>query len=166
MIERLNHRIVIVVAIAGGCRGETTAPRELPPPKAPPSASEETRVTTPPRSPESGPLAADAVVPHFQRWWKRWSSQHLAADPRRTTLDERVAAGGAARSTACDVLATHVEERAPAGSPELLLGDPATLRGRGGQCWWLHHDGLMGPGLGSALAEDGTVLVVWVVREG
>ena len=109
---------------------------------------------------------ADAVVPHFQRWWKVWSSEHLATHPLVATLDERVAAGGHAKQEACDVLAEHIAERAPAGSPARLFGDPAALRGRSSRCWWLHHDGMMGPGLGAALASDGTVLVVWIVSEG
>ena len=168
MIERLNQGITIAIAVAlgGGCRGETTAP-SAPPQTDTAAHPKETLVTTPPKNPEPGPpLTADTVVPHFQRWWKQWSSEHLAAHLQKATLDERVAAGAAAKLEACAVLAAHVEERAPVGSPELLFGDPATLRGRGDRCWWLHHDGLMGPGLGSVLASDGTVLVVWVVREG
>lgn len=122
-------------------------------------------MTTPPAAP-GPPLSATDVVPTFQRWWKAWSPEHLASHPLRVTLDERVAAGGRAKQEACDVLAEHVSERAPTGSPELLLGDPAALRGRGDRCWWLHHDGMMGPGLGAALASDGTALVVWIVSEG
>lgn len=177
-----------------GCRGDAAAPSEPPKsdvpkrdaprsevavtnasaanarePAADPGASEEAAVTTtrpPTPAPEGPPLAADAVVPHFQRWWKVWSSEHLATHPLVATLDERVAAGGHAKQEACDVLAEHIAERAPAGSPARLFGDPAALRGRSSRCWWLHHDGMMGPGLGAALASDGTVLVVWIVSEG
>lgn len=129
-------------------------------------------MTTPTATPRAAneppgpPLAAAQVVPTFQRWWKPWSSEHLAAHPLEDRLDELVAAGGHAKQEACDVLAEHVAARAPTGSPELLLGDPAVLRGRGDRCWWVHHDGMMGPGLGAALASDGTVLVVWIVSEG
>ena len=123
--------------------------------------------TNPPTpAPAGPPLAAEAVVPHFQRWWKAWSGEHMATHPLKATLDERVAAAGTVRSEACDVLAEHVSARAPAGSPELLFGDPAALRGRSDRCWWVHHDGMMGAGLGAALASDGRVLVVWVVLEG
>lgn len=120
----------------------------------------------PSHTPPGPPLAAAEVAPAFQRWWAPWSSEHLRAHPLKQGLDERVAAGGHAKPQACDALAEHVTERAPAGSPELLYGDPAALRGRGDRCWWLHHDGMMGPGLGAALASDGTVLVVWIVSEG
>lgn len=125
-------------------------------------------MTTPTASPPppGPPLAAADVVPAFQRWWTPWSSEHLAAHPLKARLDELVTAGGHAKQEACDVLAEHVAARAPAGSPELLLGDPAVLRGRSERCWWLHHDGMIGAGLGAALAADGTVLVVWIVSEG
>lgn len=93
-------------------------------------------------------LAPDAAVPTFRRWWATWSGEHLAANPLRDRLDELVARGGTARTEACDVLAEHARERAPVGSSELLYGDPAALLGRTDRCWWLHHDGMMGPGLG------------------
>lgn len=173
----------MAMVLVGGCRGETApseppkagepAPSELAPAKAPAPPSEQsepTPMTTTPPSPEpeppGPPLAAEAVVPHFQRWWKAWSRGHLASHPLRATLDERVAVGGTVKAEACDALADHVKARAPAGSPELLHGDPAALRGRSDRCWWLHHDGMMGPGLGAALGSDGRVLVVWVVLEG
>lgn len=183
MIHR-GFVLASVLCFAGGCRGEAAAPSEPPPapgaaaPSAPVEASAPARetpkeppmTTTPVPSSEPaspGPaLAAEAVVPHFQRWWAAWSKEHLAAHPLRVTLDERVAAGGTSKPQACDALAEHVRERAPLGSPELLHGDPAALRGRTDRCWWLHHDGMMGPGLGAALASDGQVLAVWVVREG
>lgn len=183
MIQRVLRRAAIVVTIAGGCRGEAAAPSEPPPAsaaapspspaKTEPAASKapaEPPMTTPEPSPEPAspgpPLAPEAVAPHFQRWWAAWSKEHLAAHPLRATLDERVAAGGTVKAQGCDALAEHVQARAPLGSPELLHGDPAALRGRTDRCWWLHHDGMMGAGLGAALASDGRVLVVWVVLEG
>jgi hypothetical protein len=121
----------------------------------------------PPAALEGPPLAADAVAPAFGRWWVPWSKAQLAAHPLRVTLDEHVASGKpTVRSEACDELAEHVRERAPAGSPELLHGDPSALLGRTDRCWWLHYDGIMGPGLGAALTTHGRVLVVWIVLEG
>ena len=168
---------VLVVAGLGGCRGEAAAPSE--PPKAvvgsgAPPITKEAPMTTvspipepePEPEPAGVPLTAEAVTPHFQRWWSKWSPEHLASNPLRVTLDERVAAGGTVKAEACEVLADHVSARAPTGSAELLFGDPAALRGRTDRCWWLHHDGMMGAGLGAALASDGRVLVVWVVLEG
>jgi hypothetical protein len=176
----IRRATVLAVVLAGGCRGEASAPSE--PPKAAEAAktaetaepaesaakareaessaegtqTKEASVTTTPPSPEPAgpPLAAEAVVPHFQRWWKAWSPEHLATNPLQARLDELVAAGGTVKAQACDVLADHVEERAPTGSPELLYGTPAALRGRTDRCWWLHHDGMMGAGLGAALASD------------
>jgi hypothetical protein len=187
----IRRAVVLAMVLASGCRGEAAAPSE--PPKASaaakpaePSRAGETReaepspevtqttkeasVTTTPPSPEpepaGPPMAAEAVVPHFQRWWKTWSAEHLASNPLQARLDGRVAAGGTVKTQACEELADHVSARAPAGSPELLFGDPAALRGRADRCFWLHHDGMMSTGLGAALASDGTVLVVWVVLEG
>jgi hypothetical protein len=178
MIHRLLRRAAAVVVLAAACRGEV-APSEPPPATAPaePTAAsagveprkEEATVTAPshPDPPPPGPaLAPEAVVPHFQRWWATWTKEHLATHPLRVTFDERVAAGGTVKAEACDVLAEHVAERAPAGSPELLYGDPSALRGRSDRCWWLHHDGMLSAGLGAALGRDGQVLVVWVVLEG
>jgi hypothetical protein len=186
----LRRGIAIGVVLAGGCRGETAPVSEPPPaatrgpsPSAAPQEREPTRaeadgkeptMTTPEPSPAPDtapvplgpPLAAGEVAPAFQRWWATWSSEHLAAHPLRARLDERVKAGGNAKAEACDVLAEHVRGRAPVGSPELLYGDPAALLGRSDRCWWLHHDGMMGAGLGAALASDGRVLAVWVVLEG
>jgi hypothetical protein len=189
----IRRAVVLAVVLASGCRDEATAPSE--PPKAAeagkpaepaepsspgktreaePSAGTQTTkeasvTTTPPSAepePAGPPMAAEAVVPHFQRWWKTWSGEHLVGNPLRDRLDKRVAAGGKVKSEACEVLADHVKARAPVGSPELLFGDPAALRGRTDRCWWLHHDGMMSTGLGAALASDGRVLVVWVVLEG
>lgn len=188
------HKGVAMAVVLGGCRGEMATPSEAPKAATAPSqsaaedreavpneASEETVVTSPRPSPppESSsspepsplpeppgpPLAAADVVPHFQRWWKVWSSENLT-NPRKATLDARVAARGTVEAEACDVLGEHVKKHAPVGSPELLFGDPAALLGRGDRCWWVHHDGRIGPGVGAALASDGTVLVVWVVLEG
>jgi hypothetical protein len=179
----IRSALALVIGLAAGCRGETAAPSE--PPKAataeagrgaakapeaePERAPEEAPVTTtnPPTPERTGPsLSTEAVVPHFQRWWKEWSAERMATHPLRGRLDELVAAGGTVKAEACDVLAEHVSTRAPVGSPELLLGDPAALRGRSDRCWWVHHDGMMGAGLGAALASDGRVLAVWVVLEG
>ena len=177
---------VLAVACLGGCRGEVAAPieppkaavsepspRKQPDEHAPPLAgTQEPSMTTPPRAPRPAneppgpPLAAADVVPTFQRWWNAWAPEHLASHPLRDRFDELVAADGHAKPQACDELAEHVSARAPAGSPERLFGDPAALRGRGDRCWWLHHDGMMGAGVGAALASDGTVLVVWIVSEG
>jgi len=186
MIRR-KIAIAIAVVLAGACRGEAAAPSE--PPKAvgvvaePAGSSKEARelepsvegtqttkeasVTTTPPSPEPlGPaMAADAVVAHFQRWWKPWSDEHLATNPLKARLDERVAAGGTVNTKACDELADHVSARARAGSV-VLFGNPSALHGRSDHCWWVHHDGMMTTGLGAALASDGKVLVVWVVLEG
>jgi hypothetical protein len=166
MTQKLPRSVALAVVLAGGCRGETAVPGD--PPANPAPSHQEARVTATPTKPQpSGPaLAAEAVVPHFQAWWKTWSSEHLVGHPLKARLDERVAAGGTAKEEACDVLAAHVEERAPAGSQELLYGDPAALRRAGERCWSVHHDGMMGPGLGGALANDGAVLAVWVVLEG
>lgn len=177
MIQRRCSAAVMLLVITGGCRGEPAAPSE--PPKATTPAAGPSPATTkkdepmpttpaPTAAPEPlGPaLAAEAVAPAFGRWWAAWSKEHLATHPLRATLDERVAAGGTVKAHACDELAAHAHERAPVGSAELLYGNPAALRGRTDRCWWLHHDGMMGPGLGAALASDGRVLVVWVVREG
>jgi hypothetical protein len=112
------------------------------------------------------PLAASDVIPTFKHWWKEWAPEHLASHPLKAKLDELVAMGGRAKQVECEALANQVDERAPSGSPELLLGDAVKLRGSTGQCWWLHHDGLTGPGLGAALAADGTVLAVWIISEG
>jgi hypothetical protein len=184
----IRSGLALVLALAAGCRGETAAPSE--PPKAAAKteadrepdhgaakvpeteaerAPEEAPVTTttPPIPERNGPsLSAEAVVPHFQRWWKEWSAAHMATHPLKGRLEELVATGGTVKSQACDVLAEHVSTRAPMGSPELLFGDPDALRGLGDRCWWVHHDGMMGAGLGAALAIDGRVLAVWVVLEG
>ena len=172
--------MVLVGLLASGCRGEAAAPSEPPkageaakPAESSPEGTQTTKeapvtTTTPSPEPEPAgpPMAAEAVVPHFQRWWKTWSAEHLVGNPLRDRLDARVAAGGTVKSEACEVLAEHVKARAPVGSPELLFGDPAALHGRTDRCWWLHHDGMMSTGLGAALASDGRVLVVWVVLEG
>lgn len=181
---RSGRALAIVIALAAGCRGET-APSEPPKPATaeagpgaakvpepepePVRAPEEAPVTTTnPSTPErTGPsLSTEAVVPHFQRWWKEWSAERMATHALRGRLDELVAAGGTVKPEACDVLAEHVSTRAPVGSPELLFGEPDALRGRTDRCWWVHHDGMMGAGLGAALASDGRVLAVWVVLEG
>ena len=174
--------LVSLVSMMIACRGDAAAPSE--PPKAAggepssgaatpaPTPAAEASMTTPDPDPPPGdvapgpPLAAADVGPAFQRWWTPWSKEHLATHPLKDRLDELAARGGTVKEQACDALADHVADRAPAGSPERLLGDPAALRGRGERCWWLHHDGLMGPGLGAALASDGTVRVVWIVSEG
>jgi hypothetical protein len=185
----IRRAVVLAVMLAAGCRGGAAAPsepltaagaaepsgsmekaRKVEPRAEGTQRTKEASVTTTPPSPEpepaGPPLAAEAVVPHFQRWWKPWSNEHLAANPLKEELDERVAAGATAKSEACEQLAAHVSARAPVGSPELLFGDPAALHGRTDRCWWLHHDGMMSTGLGAALASDGRVLVVWVVLEG
>lgn len=172
--------------VAAGCRGEptrtasgndalttghsagprtaeaTTSPESTPMTSptvpTPPSADVEPFVLKP-------MLAAEEVVPTFQRWWSSWSKAQLAGHPLQATLDERVAAGGTVRSEACGWLVAHVRERAPEGSPERLLWDDAAIT-QDARCWWIHHDGMMGPGLGAVLTSHGRVAAVWVVREG
>lgn len=186
-----SESIMIALVLGGGCRGD---PRSEPPPapsrapvedeaseqsstmqdpaadlQAPEDVVEKPPMTTPETNvppPLGPPLSTDAVVPSFRRWWATFSGDQLTSHPLRATLDERVATGGTVRAEACDTLAEHVRERAPKGSPELLHGDPASLDGRTDRCWWLHHDGMLGPGLGAALASDGRVLAVWIVVEG
>ncbi len=170
--------------VAAGCRGEPTrtasgveapatgheAGRRAAEAPAPPEPTPMTRpaAPTPPPAdaePPGPPLAAEEVVPTFRRWWAPWSKAQLAGHPLQATLDERVAAGGTVRSEACGWLEAHVRERAPEGSPERLYWDLAKIA-QDAPCWWIHHDGMMGPGLGAALTRDGRVAAVWVVREG
>jgi hypothetical protein len=112
------------------------------------------------------PLSREAVASTFRQWWATFSPELAGPESARRTLDDLVKAGSTPREEDCAELAEHVRQRAPFGSPQLLHGDPSALEGRTDRCWWLHHDGFMGPGLGAALASDGRVLAVWVVLEG
>jgi hypothetical protein len=176
MSDTQGMRIVLVfVAALIGCRdaaspseppatGTTEREQALDAPA--PATSEPSPDPSPTPEPVGAPIGREQVVETFQRWWTPWSLERLATHPLRAQLDALVAAGATLTSDSCDRLAAHIDERAPSGSPELLFGDTARLREGAETCWWLHHDGMMGPGLGAALASDGQVWVVWIVSEG
>lgn len=167
-------RLVALLALAlVGCRTDATGssePGSLEPvePSRDDASEPEPTATEPAPTPElaAPPIARDQVVATFQRWWTPFSNAQLTSHPLRAQLDALAAAGGTPKQDACERLASHVDERAPAGSPALLHGAAARLREQDQPCWWLHHDGMMGPGLGAVLASDGRVLVVWIVSEG
>ncbi len=177
MTEAAGMRLGGIVALLAlvGCRSDATGPSEpgSPPPVEPRRDAASEPPTSEPEAPHATepehagpPISREQVVATFQRWWTPFSNAQLTSHPLRAQLDALAAAGGTPKQDACERLAGHVDERAPAGSPALLHGATARLREQDEPCWWLHHDGMMGPGLGAVLASDGRVLVVWIVSEG
>ncbi|MFC2171355.1 hypothetical protein ACFLU6_01835 [Acidobacteriota bacterium] len=114
-----------------------------------------------------GLLKQEQVVPHFQKLWKDLHAVQLQGHPLAARLNELVTTNKPRLlQQECTAYGTFVSERVASGDPELLLGDLAALKNLTGKCWTLHYDGLMGPGLGAAMAPDGEVLLIWIVAEG
>ena len=112
-------------------------------------------------------LQKDQVTAALQSFWPSFHASKLSDHPLAARLDELVKEGAPqVKKQACSAYAQHVGERLAPSAPELLLGELKTLQGRSGDCWTLHYDGMMGPGLGAALTLDGEVLFVWIIAEG
>lgn len=112
---------------------------------------------------KSSPAAGDAAAAEarYRAFHRTTLAPHLGA------ADRRRAEGLLERKPAVERVSCRDARRAitTTDPPPPLHGSFAALD-RDGDCWILRWDGLLGLGLGGAVAPDGAVLLAWWMPEG
>ncbi len=112
---------------------------------------------------KSSPAVGDAAAAEAR--YRAFHRTTLA--PRLGAADRRRAEGLLERKPAVERVSCRDARRTIAATdpPPPLHGSLAALE-RAGDCWILRWDGLLGLGLGAAVAPDGDVLLAWWMPEG